>query len=129
MNKILVVDDDVHVRMMLEAILESEGYSVVLAQSGPEALAMMKEEQPSLVLLDYMMPGMNGLDVLREIKKTHGQTKVIIVTGHGNEKLSIEMLKSGAADYIQKPFAMDRLLISIKRVLSVRTENDNNQQV
>lgn len=129
MNKILVVDDDVHVRMMLEAILESEGYSVVLAQSGPEALAMMKEEQPSLVLLDYMMPGMNGLDVLREIKKTHGQTKVIIVTGHGNEKLSIEMLKSGAADYIQKPFAMDQLLSSIKRVLSVRTENDNNQQV
>ncbi|MBM2838754.1 MAG: transcriptional regulatory protein, partial [Deltaproteobacteria bacterium] len=71
MNKILVVDDDLHVRMMLEAILESEGYSVVLAQSGPEALAMMKEEQPSLVLLDYMMPGMNGLDVLREIKKNH----------------------------------------------------------
>ena len=129
MNKILVVDDDVHVRMMLEAILESEGYSVVLAQGGPEALAMMKEEQPSLILLDYMMPGMNGLDVLREIKKTHGQTKVIIVTGHGNEKLSIEMLKSGAADYIQKPFAMDQLLSSIKRVLSVRTENDNNQQV
>ena len=127
MNKILVVDDDFHVRMMLEAILESEGYSVVLAQSGPEALAMMKEEQPSLVLLDYMMPGMNGLDVLRVIKKTHGQTKVIIVTGHGNEKLSIEMLRSGAADYIQKPFAMDQLLSSIKRVLSVRTENDKQQ--
>lgn len=127
MNKILVVDDDVHVRMMLEAVLESEGYSVVLAHSGPEALAMMKEEQPSLVLLDYMMPGMNGLDVLREIKKSHGQTKVIMVTGHGNEKLANEMLKSGAADYIQKPFAMDQLLSSVKRVLSVRTEDDKNQ--
>jgi len=128
MNKLLVVDDDLHMRMMLEAVLESEGYSVVLAQSGPEALAMMKEEQPSLVLLDYMMPGMNGLDVLREIKKNHGQTDVIIVTGHGNEKLSIEMLKSGAADYIQKPFTMDKLLSSVKRVLSVRTEDDKNQQ-
>ena len=127
MKKLLVVDDDVHVRMMLEAILESEGYSVVLAQGGPEALAMMKEEQPSLVLLDYMMPGMNGLDVLREIKKSHGRTKVIMVTGHGNEKLSIEMLKSGASDYIQKPFTMDQLLSTVKRVLSVRAEDDKNQ--
>jgi len=127
MKKLLVVDDDLHVRMMLEAILESEGYSVVLAQSGPDALAMMKEEQPSLVLLDYMMPGMNGLDVLREIKKSHGLTKVIMVTGHGNEKLSIEMLKSGASDYIQKPFTMDQLLSTVKRVLSVRAEDDKNQ--
>jgi len=127
MNKLLVVDDDLHMRMMLEAVLESEGYSVVLAESGPEALAIMKEEQPSLVLLDYMMPGMNGLDVLREIKKNHAQTDVIIVTGHGNEKLSIEMLNSGASDYIQKPFTMDQLLSSIKRVLSVRTEHDKNQ--
>ena len=128
MNKLLVVDDDLHMRMMLEAVLESEGYSVVLAESGPEALAIMKEEQPSLVLLDYMMPGMNGLDVLREIKKNHAQTDVIIVTGHGNEKLSIEMLNSGASDYIQKPFTMDKLLSSVKRVLSVRTEDDKNQQ-
>ena len=129
MNKLLVVDDDLHMRMMLEAVLESEGYSVVLAQSGPDALAMMKEEQPSLVLLDYMMPGMNGLDVLREIKKNHAKIDVIIVTGQGNEKLSIEMLKSGASDYIQKPFTMDKLLSSVKRVLSVRTEDDKNQQV
>ncbi|MEK7850548.1 MAG: response regulator [Deltaproteobacteria bacterium] len=127
MNNILVVDDDLHMRMMFEAILESEGYNVTLAQSGPEALAMMKAEQPSLVLLDYMMPGMNGLDVLKEIKKSHVQTEVIIVTGHGSEKLSIEMLKSGASDYIQKPFTMDQLLSSIKRVLSVRTEYDKNQ--
>ena len=129
MDKLLVVDDDLHMRMMLEAVLESEGYSVVLAQSGPDALAMMKEEQPSLVLLDYMMPGMNGLDVLREIKKNHAKIDVIIVTGQGNEKLSIEMLKSGASDYIQKPFTMDKLLSSVKRVLSVRTEDDKNQQV
>lgn len=127
MNKLLVVDDDLHLRLMIEAILESEGYSVVLAKSGPEALAIMKEEQPSLALLDYMMPGMSGLDVLKEMKKSHGQTKVIMVTGHGNEKLSIEMLKSGASDYIQKPFTMDQLLSSVKRVLSVRIEDDKNQ--
>lgn len=127
MSKLLIVDDDLHMRKMLEAILESEGYSVTLAKSGPEAMAIMKEEQPSLVLLDYMMPGMNGLDVLKEIKKSHPQTDVIIVTGHGSEKISLEMMKSGAADYIQKPFSMDQLLNSISRVLSVRTEFDKNQ--
>jgi two-component system nitrogen regulation response regulator NtrX len=70
-----------------------------------------------------MMPRMTGVDLLREIKKSHGQTEVIMATGHGNEKLSIGILKSWAADYIQKLFTMDQLLRSVKLVLSLRTED------
>lgn len=128
MSKLLVVDDDIHMVRMLKIMLEAEGYSVDTAMSGPEALEKIKTDPPSLVLLDYMMPGMHGLDVLREIKKNHGDVEVIVVTGHGSEKLAVEMMKKGASNYIQKPFSREELLRAVRHALLTRAEYDKDAQ-
>ncbi|HLB05441.1 MAG TPA: response regulator [Thermodesulfobacteriota bacterium] len=127
MSKLLVVDDDIRMVRMLTTMLEAEGYSVTSAQNGQEALLKMKEDPPSLVLLDYMVPGMHGLDVLKEIKKGHGDIDVIVVTGHGSEKVAVEMMKMGASNYIQKPFSREELLRAVRHTLLSRTryEEDN----
>lgn len=126
MSKILIVDDDVHMVRMLTTMLEAEGYGVISARSGQEALLKMKEHSPSLVLLDYMMPGMNGLDVLKEVKKGHGDIDVIVVTGHGSEKVAVEMMKMGASNYIQKPFGREELLRSVRHTLLSRTRYEKD---
>jgi len=127
MSKILVVDDDIHMVRMLTIMLEAEGYSVASANNGQDALEKIKTDRPSLVLLDYMMPGMHGLDVLKEIKKGHGDIDVIVVTGHGSEKVAVEMMKMGASNYIQKPFSREELLRAVRHTLLSRTryEEDN----
>lgn len=119
MNKLLIVDDDIHMLKMLRIMLEAEGYSVDAARNGPDALEKMKADPPpSLVLLDYMMPGMDGLDVLREIKKRHVDAGVIVITGHGSEKVAVEMMKAGALHYIQKPFGREELLRTVRQTLA-----------
>lgn len=126
MSKILVVDDDIHMVRMLTTMLEAERYSVISARSGHEALTKIKEDPPSLVLLDYMMPGMHGLDVLKEIKKGCGDIDVIVVTGHGSEKVAVEMMKMGASNYIQKPFSREELLRAVRHALLSRTRYEED---
>ncbi|MEK7852016.1 MAG: response regulator, partial [Deltaproteobacteria bacterium] len=122
----LIVDDDIHMIRMLTTMLEAEGYSVTSARSGQEALLKMKDDPPSLVLLDYMMPGMHGLDVLKEIKKGHGDIDVIVVTGHGSEKVAVEMMKMGASNYIQKPFSREELLRAVRHTVLSRTRYEKD---
>ena len=126
MSKLLIVDDDIHMIRMLTTMLEAEGYSVTSARSGQEALLKMKDDPPSLVLLDYMMPGMHGLDVLKEIKKGHGDIDVIVVTGHGSEKVAVEMMKMGASNYIQKPFSREELLRAVRHTVLSRTRYEKD---
>ncbi|WP_071394727.1 response regulator [Bacillus tuaregi] len=113
---ILIVDDEIKVLDFMGAFLKNEGYEIVTAQSGTEALAKINEVNPALVVLDWMMPQMNGLDVCREIRKT-SKTGIIMVTAKSDEMDKIVGLEVGADDYITKPFSLRELLARIRSVL------------
>ena len=109
MGKILVVDDEVEVVRLLENFLTSKGYEVYTALNGADALALVKKVKPDIVLLDIMMPGMGGIDTLKEIKKIDPTTAVIMVTAIIDEELANRAVKLGAFDYITKPINIDYL--------------------
>ena len=107
MEKILVVDDEVHVVNILKKYLTSKGYEVYTATNGQEALSKVKEVTPHIVLLDIIMPGMGGMSVLQEIKKTNPKVAVIMLTAVIDEELAKRALQLGADDYITKPFNLE----------------------
>ena len=108
MSKILVVDDEAQIRELLKDFLEIKDYDVITASSGKEALEKIKEK-PTIVLLDVMMPDMNGLQVLDKIKESAPSIEVIMVTGLAEEDIAVESLKKGAFDYITKPIDLNHL--------------------
>lgn len=109
-TKILIIDDEKHIVELVTVLLEDhEDYEILKAYDGEEGLMVVERERPDLVLLDYMMPRMNGLEVLKEIKKQWPATYVIIMTGKGSEKVAVTLMKAGASDYISKPFRADEL--------------------
>jgi DNA-binding NtrC family response regulator len=125
MEKILVVDDEIHVVRLLQEFLTSKGYEVYTAMNGAEALVKVKEMKPRIVLLDIMMPGMGGIDTLKEIKKIDPNIGVIMVTAIIDEDLANRAVKLGAYDYITKPINIDYLetCVAVKmiQILGERT--------
>jgi two-component system, NtrC family, sensor kinase len=115
MHKILIIDDEEANVRVLSMSLRSDGYDVVTAYSGEEGVEVFKKESPGIVLTDIRMPGIDGLEVLRQIKKTDSDTEVIIITGHGDIDSAIEALQKGASDFINKPIKDEVLSISLKR--------------
>jgi DNA-binding NtrC family response regulator len=104
-DRIMIVDDDKTVRDFLQRYLVQKGFAQVYSLgSGEEAIARMQSEEIKLVFLDVKMPGMNGIDVLRQIKKINRDTGVIMITGYPEEEVTKEAIKEGAYDYIIKPF-------------------------
>ena len=114
MVRILVVDDDVTVCDVLEEFLRSRGYDVYTALDGPNAIAKVKEVRPHIVLLDIMMPGMGGIETLKEIRKVDPSVGVIMVTGVRDDELGRRTLELGAYDYITKPIDFDYLETVLK---------------
>ena len=113
-SKILIVDDDKSVRDFLELFLKKKGYNQVISvESGFEALKVVEKENIKLVLLDIKLPGMDGLEVLRKIKEVKKDTGVIMITGHPDEERAKEAIKSGAYDFIVKPFDLTYLELSV----------------
>ncbi len=117
MEKVLIVDDEADIVQRLRKILTKEGFEVVTASDGREALDVFKQEQPGLVITDIAMPEINGIDLLRRIKKLSPQTEVIIVTGHGDYDTAIQVLRENALDYIKKPLDLENLLVALDRYL------------
>ncbi len=117
MTKILIVDDDDELRSNMSTVLNEFGYSVDTASSGAEAIAMSSANKYGIILLDLMMPVMNGMDVLVELKLQSPRTKVIIVTAFASIETTVEAMKKGACDYIAKPFKSDDLDLIIKKSL------------
>lgn len=117
---ILVVDDNRDNVEILSSFLESRGYNVVRAEDGRTALAKVEEVSPALVLLDVMMPGMDGWQVCRTIKRhpEHGSTRVIMVTAKGGFEDKFEGMRSGADDYIVKPVNLSELAEKVERNLA-----------
>ncbi len=118
-SDILIVDDETDIRDLISGILEDEGYSTRLARNSDEALAVIEERRPSLVVLDIWLQGsrLDGLDVLLKIKELHEDLPVIIISGHGNIETAVTAIKRGAYEYIEKPFKADRLLLVASRAL------------
>ena len=118
-QKILIVDDEEHIRELLKFNLNNSGYDTILASNGVEALKYAKDEKPDLVLLDIMIPEMDGIEVCKNIRaeKTLVNTSIIMLTAKSEELDKILGLELGADDYITKPFSIRELLARVKAVL------------
>jgi two-component system NtrC family response regulator len=119
-EKILLVDDDTSLRKVLEFNLEQEGYTVITASDGAEALKCYDSHAPDLVITDIKMPGMNGIDLLKEIRRRDIEKLVIIITAFGTIDNAIEAMKLGAYDYITKPFNRDELRLVVRKALELQ---------
>lgn len=117
MAKILVVDDDEQMREDIAEMLSREGYGVVHVGSGEEALERLKKENFDVILTDLMMPGIDGMEVLRQSKKLKPAVRVIMITGFGTIENAVEAMKDGASDYVSKPFKIGEVQATVKRAL------------
>jgi two-component system, NtrC family, nitrogen regulation response regulator NtrX len=125
-SRILVVDDEASILKSLSGVLQDEGYGVLLASSGKEAIEQIQRDPPDLVLLDIWMPGMDGLAALKEIKQIMPQLPVVIISGHGNIETAVKATKLGAFDYVEKPLSLERTLVCIQNALELyRLEEEN----
>jgi DNA-binding NtrC family response regulator len=124
--KILIVDDEPGIRFALAELLAAEGHQVIEAEHAPRALALLDEMSVDLVITDLRMPKVSGLELLQEIRRTHSNALVALITAHGDERTAVQALKLGAYDYIPKPFDNDEVRALVERareVLSLRDEN------
>lgn len=115
-DKVLIVDDEVGVRKVLQVSLSEVGYEVLTAAEGEEAMRLVEEHHPDIVLSDIKMPGMDGLELLQRIKEADPDAEVIMMTGHADLELAVKSLQFEAADFITKPIHYDALEIALKRV-------------
>src|SRR6267154_3777590 len=122
--RILVIDDEAPIRDSLKMTLEYEGYEFIGAATGQEGLALVERDNPDLVLLDVKMPGMDGLEVLDRLRNMNETLPVVVVSGHGTISTAVEATKKGAFDFIEKPFASERVLVSLRNALDSRQLRD-----
>jgi len=125
-HKILIVDDEQSILSTLKGSLEDEGFSTVLASTGENALKIIDSQEIDLVLLDVWLPGKDGLEVLKEIKKTDPGTAVVIMTGHGTIDTAVKALKLGAMDFIEKPLDLNKIIVTINNALRIKNLEEEN---
>ncbi len=124
---VLIVDDEPSIIKSLTGILSDEGFDVSSASNGYEALKVIEQESPDLVLLDIWMPGFDGIETLKEIKKTSPFIQVIIITGHGTIETAVTATKLGAFDLIEKPLSVDKMIMAINNALNFRRLEEENR--
>ncbi len=107
--KILIVDDEVHVAKVVADSVRLQGHDAVVAESGEEGLALLAQERPDAVFLDIVMPGMSGLEVLRQLREAYPALPVIVITGHASSAEIDGAKRLGPTDCIQKPFVLNQL--------------------
>lgn len=115
MSKILVIDDEESIRLLLKVSLTHKGYEVVLAENGEKGIEVFKREKPPIVLTDIKMPGIDGIEVLRRIKEIDPETEVIVITAHGDMESAIQCLQLDASDFIIKPLRDEVLSVTLRR--------------
>ena len=126
---ILIVDDEESIRESLVTLLEMEGYSVETGADGEEGLARIAERPFDLVLLDYALPGMNGMEVLQEIRERDQQLAVIMITAYGTVENAVQAMQSGAANFVQKPWDNEKLLADVRAAIARRRVEEENIQL
>ncbi len=115
-TKILIVDDGESQRFVLKGFLIREGYLVGAVENGIKALQCIKDQHFDIILLDHKMPGMNGVDVLKEVKRTNPEIAVVIISAYGTIERAVEAMEAGAFYYITKPVELDKLLILLDHI-------------
>ncbi|MEX0307770.1 MAG: sigma-54-dependent transcriptional regulator [Ruegeria sp.] len=128
MSDILIVDDERDIRELVSDILEDEGYSTRLAANSDECMSSINAEPPGLLILDIWLKDsrMDGIDILKAVKRDNPDVPVVIISGHGNIEIAVAAIKQGAYDFIEKPFNIDQLMVVIRRAMEtsrLRREN------
>jgi two-component system nitrogen regulation response regulator NtrX len=124
---VLIVDDEPSILKTLGDLLSDEGFRVITASNGYEALKIIDAESPDLVLLDIWMPGIDGIETLQQIKHDNPLVQVIIITGHGNIETAVKATKLGAFDLIEKPLSIDKVIVGINNALNFRRLEEENK--
>jgi len=117
MNKVLVVDDEKSMRKNISDLLGSLKYSIIEAENGNDAICIFTDENPQIVILDINLPGKNGLDVLKEMKKIQPDVPVIVFTAFGTSERAMKAIRLGAFDYLEKPFELDEFIMIVEKAL------------
>jgi two-component system nitrogen regulation response regulator NtrX len=123
---ILIVDDEESICQSLGGVLADDGYEVMTAGSGEEALKIVEEEMLSLVLLDIWLPGIDGIETLKIIKDGHPQLRVVMMSGHGTIETAVKATKLGAFDFIEKPLSLEKVLLIVKHALDITQLEEEN---
>ncbi len=127
--RVLIIDDEEVLRDVLEAVLRREGFDVLLAATGEEGLALLDGEEVDLIILDMMLPGMSGSEVLRVVKETDPDIPVVIVTAYSSIDGAIDAMKQGAFHYIPKPFKNEEVVVTVNKALDQRRLSRENQRL
>ena len=123
-NKLLLVDDEKIMLKYLSKFLIKQGFDITTAMNGEDALEKIKNQDFIMVLLDVLMPGMDGIETLKEIKKIKPMTEVIMLTGHASVQVAIKGMQLGAFDYLMKPFDRDELVGKLRMACEKRLFNE-----
>ncbi|MDB5243030.1 MAG: Fis family transcriptional regulator [Spirosoma sp.] len=123
MEKILIIDDNNDICLLLERFLTKQGYKTESVQRGEDGLVLLRKEAYELVICDFKLPDIDGLEMLRRIKVMHPSTAVIIITGYSDVRVAVQTVKHGAYDYVTKPLYPDEILYTIKGALERRTQS------
>jgi len=114
---ILVIDDDAAMRRACEAALRRAGYHIETYSDGPSGIARIREQSPSVLIVDLKMPGMGGLEVIKHVKEIDFNIVIVVITGFATVDMAVEAMKSGAYDFIPKPFTAEELRVIISRAV------------
>ncbi len=128
-NPIMIIDDEPGIRSVLGAVLNDEGFSVLEASSGLDALRILKTELVDLIFLDVWMPEMGGLDVLKAVKADWPDLPVIMISGHGKIDMAVRAIKEGAFDFVEKPLSIDKTLASVQNALKFSALSRENREL
>jgi UDP-3-O-[3-hydroxymyristoyl] N-acetylglucosamine deacetylase len=126
MEKILVIDDEKNIQVSLASILEDEGYKVFLAGSGEEGLEKFKNIKPAAIFLDIWLPGIDGLETMKQILKENPLQPIIMISGHGNITTAVRAVKEGAYDFLEKPLSIDKVIFVLQRAVEYRKVMEEN---
>ncbi|WP_428910126.1 response regulator [Niallia sp. Krafla_26] len=124
-KKILIVDDQYGIRILLNEVLQKEGYETYQAANGLQALEIVQENVPDLILLDMKIPGMDGIEILKRVKQIHQDMKVIIMTAYGELDMIQEAMDLGAITHFAKPFDIVEIREAVKKYVSQPSVKQN----
>ena len=127
--RVMIVDDEEVLRDVLEVVLRRDGFDVVLAASGEEALNLLDNEEVDLIILDVMLPGISGIDTLRAIRISNPTLPVVVITAFSSIDGAIEAMKFGAFHYIPKPFKNEEVVLTVNKALEQRTLTRENERL